>query len=94
MFCQHELPECGVTNTGLKLEEQLDPGLLQRLASLLQSAEVIIEYWVEIHGFLLFGRELQFYYLASVKTVKGSLSINNFGVITNWKVNVKVSPVL
>ena len=49
MFGQHELPQGGVTETSLKLEEQLHPGQLQGPASLLQSAQVIIKYWVQIH---------------------------------------------
>ena len=49
MFGQHQLPQGGVTETSLKLEEQLHPGQFQRPASLLQSAQVIIKYRVKIH---------------------------------------------
>lgn len=49
MFAKHELPQGGVADTRLKLEKEFNPGQIQGPSCLLQSAQVIIEYWVQIH---------------------------------------------
>ena len=58
MFAKHELPQSGVADTRLKLEKEFNPGQLQGPACLLQSAQVIIEYWVQIHDDEVWTRAL------------------------------------